>query len=65
MSNDKSLPETAAGEVTPVPETKADRAAIEDWFFNHFHQQVVLNHPDVFERAVAAKEDLLSLLGLK
>jgi hypothetical protein len=37
---------------------------VEDWFFNHFHQQTVLNHPDVFERAVAAKDELLKLLGL-
>jgi hypothetical protein len=52
----------------PAEEDRAGpdpKQRIEDWFFNHFHQQVVLNHPDVFERAKAAKEDLLRLLDLE
>lgn len=41
------------------------KGKIDEWFFNHFHQQVVLNNPDVFERAKVAKEDLLRLLGVE
>lgn len=37
---------------------------VEDWFFNFFHQPVVLNNPDVFAQATAAKSELLKLLGL-
>lgn len=56
----------------PAEESRAEAPAqektleqkIEDWFFNHFHQQTVLNHPDVFNQAVAAKSELLKLLGL-
>lgn len=52
----------AAEENRAAPDLKQK---VEDWFFNHFHQQTVLNYPDVFARAKAAKDELLKLLGLE
>ncbi len=52
----------AAEENRAAPDLKQE---VEGWFFNHFHQPVVLNHPDVFAQAKAAKDELLKLLGLE
>lgn len=57
-------PATVASDTTQEAQPRDLRTAIEEWFFNYFHQQLVLNHPDVFNQAQAAKRDLLKLLAL-
>lgn len=49
------LPETAAGEVTPVSPTDA---AIDAWFVEHFHNAITSRDPQIFNYCQTAKEEL-------
>lgn len=60
----ETSPTIAASDTTQEAQPRDLRTAIDEWFFNYFHQPIVLNHPDVFTQAQAAKGDLLKLLAL-
>lgn len=63
MDENESLPETAAGEVTPVPDAPAAPAnpaleVIDRWFNEFFHNSVTSRDPQIFNHCSVAKEEL-------
>lgn len=53
--DENTLPETAAGEVTPA--SPAD-AVVDAWFNEMFHNSLVSRDPQIFNYCQTAKEDL-------